>query len=82
MLNAIHCSGQGLQFTSDSKSVAYSIRENGVDNVWVQPLDGSAGHALMHFTTARASLSCAATGIPTLFCCKNPSSEAADPDMQ
>jgi Tol biopolymer transport system component len=51
MLNAIHCSGQGLQFTSDSKSVAYSIRENGVDNVWVQPLDGSAGHALMHFTS-------------------------------
>jgi Tol biopolymer transport system component len=40
-----------LQFTSDSNSVAYTIRENGVDNVWVQPLDGSAGHALMHFTS-------------------------------
>jgi hypothetical protein len=24
-------------------------RENGVDNVWVQPLDGSAGHAITDF---------------------------------
>jgi hypothetical protein len=26
-------------------------RENGVDNVWVQPLDGSAGHAITDFQT-------------------------------
>jgi dipeptidyl aminopeptidase/acylaminoacyl peptidase len=49
MLDATHFSGECLQFTSDSKSVAYSIRENGVDNVWVQPLDGSAGHPITDF---------------------------------
>ena len=48
LLDAAHCSG-GVQFTPDGKSVAYAIRENGVDNVWVQPLDGSAGHAITDF---------------------------------
>jgi Tol biopolymer transport system component len=38
-----------VQFTSDGKSIAYEIRENGVDNVWVQPLDGSPGHAITDF---------------------------------
>jgi len=49
MLNAGHFSGHGLQFTPDLKSVAYAIRENGVDKVWVQPLDGSRGHAVTDF---------------------------------
>jgi eukaryotic-like serine/threonine-protein kinase len=31
--------------------VAHIIRENGVDNVWVQPLDGSAGHRIANFTS-------------------------------
>jgi Tol biopolymer transport system component/predicted Ser/Thr protein kinase len=44
-----HRGESGLQFTPDGKSVAYVGRENGVDNVWVQPLDGSAGHALTDF---------------------------------
>jgi Tol biopolymer transport system component len=35
---------RGLQFTRDGKSVVYAMRENGVDNIWMQPLDGSAGH--------------------------------------
>jgi serine/threonine protein kinase len=48
LLDAAHRSG-GVQFTPDGKSVAYAIRENGVDNVWVQPLDGSAGHAITDF---------------------------------
>jgi Tol biopolymer transport system component len=39
----------GLQFSPDGKSVAYVIRENGVDNRWIQPLDGSAGHAATQF---------------------------------
>ena len=39
----------GVQFAPDGKAIAYSSRENGVDNVWVQPLDGSAGHALTDF---------------------------------
>jgi len=38
-----------LRFTSDARSVAYVIREKGVDNLWVQPLDGSAGHPITDF---------------------------------
>jgi serine/threonine protein kinase/Tol biopolymer transport system component len=49
MLDANHYSSSGLQFTPDGKSVAYAIRENGVDNVWVQPLDGSAGYPITDF---------------------------------
>ena len=40
-----------LEFTPDGKAVAHTIRENGVDNVWVQPLDGSAGHRITNFTS-------------------------------
>jgi Tol biopolymer transport system component len=39
----------GVEFTPDGKAVAHIIRENGVDNVWVQPLDGSAGHRITNF---------------------------------
>jgi len=49
MLDASHSSGFRLQFTFDGKSLAYATRENGVDNVWVQPLDGSAGHPITNF---------------------------------
>lgn len=49
MLDASHYSGSNLQFTHDGKSLAYATRENRVDNVWVQPLDGSAGHAITDF---------------------------------
>jgi eukaryotic-like serine/threonine-protein kinase len=38
-----------VQFTSDKKAVAYPIRDNGVDNLWVQPLNGSAGHLITNF---------------------------------
>lgn len=38
-----------LSFTPDGKALAYPIRENGVDNLWVQPLDGSAGHKITNF---------------------------------
>jgi len=41
--------GRRLEFTPDGKSVAYVGRENGVDNLWAQPLDGSAGHAITDF---------------------------------
>jgi len=41
----------GVQFTPDGKAVAYPIRENGVDNIWVQPLDGSGGRQITHFTS-------------------------------
>ena len=42
-------SSGGLNFTPDGKAIAYSIRENGVDNLWVQPLDGSAGRQITSF---------------------------------
>ena len=41
--------GGPLQFTPDGRSLAYAIRENGVDNVWVQPLHGSPRQPITHF---------------------------------
>jgi Tol biopolymer transport system component/predicted Ser/Thr protein kinase len=46
MLDASNFLGQPLQFTSDGKSVACAIRENGMDKIWVAPLDGSAGYPI------------------------------------
>jgi Tol biopolymer transport system component len=37
-------------FTPDGKAVVYRIIENGAENIWMQPLDGSAGHQLTDFT--------------------------------
>ncbi len=39
----------GPRFTPDGKAVAYPVRENGVDNIWVEPLDGSPGHPITKF---------------------------------
>jgi eukaryotic-like serine/threonine-protein kinase len=44
----VHISA-GPQFTRDGKAIAYPVRENGVDNLWVQPLDGSAGRQITKF---------------------------------
>ena len=40
---------KGVQFTPDGKAVAYPILENGVENIWIQPLDGSPGREITHF---------------------------------
>lgn len=40
-----------LRFTPDGKAVVYPIHENGVDNLWRQPLDGSPGRAITSFTS-------------------------------
>jgi len=40
--NAIH-------FTPDGKAVALLIEDKGVDNIWLQPLDGSKGRQITHF---------------------------------
>jgi serine/threonine protein kinase len=40
-----------IAVTPDGKAVAYNIVENGVGNVWAQPLDGTAGHRLSNFTS-------------------------------
>jgi len=48
-------SSGGVHFTPDSKAVSYSIRESGVDNLWVQPLDGSSGRRITSFTAEQIS---------------------------
>jgi serine/threonine protein kinase len=40
-----------LQFTPDGKAVVYTVRENGVNNLRLQPLDASPGRQLTHFTS-------------------------------
>ena len=40
-----------MVFTPDGKSVAYVIRDQGVDNIFVQPLDGSPGRQITNFTS-------------------------------
>jgi Tol biopolymer transport system component len=39
------------QFTPDGKAVVYSVRANGVDNLWYHPLDGSKGHQMTNFSS-------------------------------
>ena len=38
-------------FTPDDKAVVYAIAENGVDNLYIQPLDGSRGHQITNFSS-------------------------------
>jgi eukaryotic-like serine/threonine-protein kinase len=38
-----------LRFSRDGKAVVYPTRLNGVDNLWLQRLDGSKGHAITDF---------------------------------
>jgi len=40
----------GPRFTPDAKSVVYAIRENGVSNLWQQPIDGGPGRQITNFT--------------------------------
>jgi serine/threonine protein kinase len=42
-----------VRFTRDGKAVVYPIRENGIDNLWLQPLDGSKGKAITNFNAER-----------------------------
>ena len=45
-------SGQ-LRFSPDGKTIVYPIREKGVDNLWLQPLDGSPGRPLTNFDSLK-----------------------------
>jgi eukaryotic-like serine/threonine-protein kinase len=45
--------GGMLRFSPDGKAVVYPVRENNVDNLWLQPLDGSKGHAITDFKSER-----------------------------
>jgi eukaryotic-like serine/threonine-protein kinase len=40
-----------LHFSRDGKGVVYPVRDNGVDNLWEQPLDGSKGKKLTDFSS-------------------------------
>jgi Tol biopolymer transport system component len=44
-----------MTFTPDGKSVAYIVRDQGIDNIFVQPLDGSPGHLVTNFTSETIS---------------------------
>jgi len=39
------------QFTPDGKGIAYPISENGVDNIWVQPLNDKPRHRITDFSS-------------------------------
>lgn len=41
----------GARFSPDGKSVVYIIREKGIGNLWMQPLDGSPGRQITKFTS-------------------------------
>jgi eukaryotic-like serine/threonine-protein kinase len=42
-----------LVFLPSGKALAYMVREKGVDNLWIQPLDGTPRRQLTHFTSER-----------------------------
>jgi eukaryotic-like serine/threonine-protein kinase len=43
-----------ISFSPDGKSIVYTVRENGVDNLWEQPLSGSSSfRQITHFTSER-----------------------------
>src|SRR5256886_2556550 len=42
-----------LAFMPSGKAILYAVREKGVDNLWVQPLDGSARRQLTRFTSEK-----------------------------
>jgi serine/threonine protein kinase len=42
-----------LEFAPDGKGVVYVVREKGVDNLWLQPLDGKAAKQMTHFKSDR-----------------------------
>ena len=42
-----------LRFSLDGKAVVYPTHENGIDNLWLQPLDGSKGRYVTDFKSER-----------------------------
>ncbi|MGB9335059.1 MAG: hypothetical protein WCB14_08640 [Candidatus Acidiferrales bacterium] len=43
--------GNGPRFTPDGKALIYPIIQNGIGNLWLQPLDGSPGRRITSFKT-------------------------------
>jgi Tol biopolymer transport system component len=46
-----HSPSGAVRFSPDGKAVVYPVRTSDVDNLWSQPLDGSAGRQITHFTS-------------------------------
>jgi Tol biopolymer transport system component len=44
-----------VSFTPDGKSIAYIVRDKGVDNVWVQPFDATPEKQITNFTSESIS---------------------------
>jgi Tol biopolymer transport system component len=42
-----------VSFSPDGKGFVYPVREKGVDNLWLQPLDGSGGHPVTNFSSLK-----------------------------
>jgi hypothetical protein len=42
---------QAPRFTPDGRAIAYVIRDDGIDNLFAQPLDGSKGEMLTQFSS-------------------------------
>jgi serine/threonine protein kinase len=42
-----------LRFSPDGKGFVYPVREKGVDNLYLQPLDGASGRQLTNFTSLK-----------------------------
>ena len=42
-----------VRFAPAGDAIVYNVREKGVDNLWLQPLKGSANKQLTHFTADR-----------------------------
>jgi Tol biopolymer transport system component len=42
-----------LQFTPNGQAVAYGIEDKGVQNIWVEPIDGSKGRQITNFTAGK-----------------------------
>jgi len=42
-----------VHFSPDGKGVVYPIREKGVDNLWLQPLDGGPGRQITNFSALK-----------------------------
>jgi hypothetical protein len=39
------------KFTADGRAVAYPVGENGVDDIWIQPIDGCQGRQMTDFNS-------------------------------
>jgi eukaryotic-like serine/threonine-protein kinase len=51
LLDSQAASSAGPRFTPDGKALVYSIIQNGVGDLWLQPLDGSPGRQITKFKT-------------------------------